>query len=345
MLVIDGSHGEGGGQILRTSLSLSLLTGQPFRITRIRAGRQKPGLQRQHLTAVEAAAAVGQADVRGAELGSSELTFVPGELTPGDYRFATGTAGSATLVLQTVLPPLLRAAAPSRLALSGGTHNPHAPPFDFLAKTFVPVVNRLGPTVDVRLVRHGFFPAGGGELVASIAPAATWRPLKLLERGEPRRRCARALVARLSPDIARRELREVERLLSWLPAETAVEEVCDSHGPGNAIMLELEFAEITEVLTSFGARGVPAEAVARSAILQAQRYLGSDAPVGEHLTDQLLLPLVLAGGGVFRASELSLHARTCMEVIRCFLPLNLRADAEPGGGWGVVVGGLERACG
>jgi RNA 3'-terminal phosphate cyclase (ATP) len=339
VLEVDGSQGEGGGQILRTSLALSLVTARPFHLTRIRAARQRPGLQRQHLTAVQAAATVGRADVRGAELGSAELTFVPGVVTPGEYHFAIGTAGSACLVLQTILPPLLRAAAPSRLTLTGGTHNQQAPPFDFLARTFAPVVSRLGPSIDVRLVRPGFYPAGGGELVATIVPAETWRRLELLERGELRRKRARALVARLSPEIARRELREVQRQLGWSEAELVVEEVRDSLGPGNVIMLELEFAHITEVLTGFGARGVPAEAVAKSAIEQAQRYLGVDAPVGLHLADQLLLPLALAGGGTFRTLELSLHARTNLEVIRRFLEVEIQTHREPTGGSRVTVSG------
>lgn len=341
VLCLDGSHGEGGGQILRTALSLSLVTGRPFRITGIRAGRRKPGLLHQHLTAVQAAAIIGHADTRGAELGSTDLTFVPGEIMPGEYPFAVGTAGSATLVFQTVLPPLLRANAASHLTLTGGTHNTHAPPFDFLARTFVPVVNRLGPNVDVRLIRPGFFPAGGGELRSDVLPATTWRRLELLERGELRQKRARALVARLPPEIARRELREIEQHGQWAPAELLVEEVRDSHGPGNVVMLELEFAHITEVFTGFGARGIPAEVVARRAAEQAERYLSRDVPVGEHLADQLLLPLVLARGGTFRTLELSPHSRTNLDVIRRFLEVEIRAEGDAAGGWCVTVpGGL-----
>jgi RNA 3'-terminal phosphate cyclase (ATP) len=337
MLVIDGSHGEGGGQILRTALSLALVTGRPFRITRIRAGRQKPGLLRQHLTAVQAAAKIGRAEVRGAELGSTDLTFVPGEVVPGEYDFAIGTAGSATLVLQTLLPPLLRASAPSRLVVTGGTHNQQAPPYDFLAQAFAPLVNRLGPTIALRLVRPGFFPAGGGEIVAAITPAATWQRLELLERGPLRRTRARALVARLPPEIGRRELRVVQEHLHWPSADLTVEEVRDSLGPGNVIALELEFANVTEVLTGFGARGVPAETVARGAVEEAQRYLTLDAPVGTHLADQLLVPVALAGGGTFRALEFSSHARTNAEVMRQFLDIEIQAQPDPAGGWCVTV--------
>ncbi|MFN7134491.1 MAG: RNA 3'-terminal phosphate cyclase, partial [Myxococcales bacterium] len=187
MLTIDGSMGEGGGQIIRTSLACALITGKSFRITKIRARRAKPGLMRQHLTAVRAAAEIGDAEVTGAEVGSSELTFRPGKLRAGDYHFAIGTAGSTTLVLQTVLPALLMASGPSSVVLEGGTHNPMAPTYDFLERCFLPLVERLGPRVSTRLERPGFYPAGGGRWSVQLAPA----PLKgfeLLERGELRAR-------------------------------------------------------------------------------------------------------------------------------------------------------------
>src|SRR5262245_60443308 len=171
MEVIDGSQGEGGGQILRTALALSLVTGAPFRVEKIRAGRQKPGLLRQHLTAVTAAVEIGGAAVEGATLGSRELSFRPGSVRPGAYRFAVGTAGSAALVLQTVLPALLTATGPSTVVVEGGTHNPHAPPFDFLALAFLPLLARMGARAQATLDRPGFYPAGGGQLTVEITPA------------------------------------------------------------------------------------------------------------------------------------------------------------------------------
>jgi RNA 3'-terminal phosphate cyclase (ATP) len=333
MITIDGSQGEGGGQILRSSLALSLVTGKPFRITRIRASRKKPGLMRQHLTAVHAARQVGRAEVRGAELGSMELTFVPGDVTPGDYHFATGTAGSATLVFQTVLPALLRASSPSRLTLEGGTHNPFAPPFDFLARTFAPVVNQIGPRIETRLIRPGFYPAGGGELSVSVEPADAWQQLELLDRGKLLRRVARAVVARLPRKIAERELRVIQAGLGWDAKDLAVEEAAESRGPGNVVLIEVECEHVTEVLTSFGSRGVPAEAVANDAVDQARRYLQSDAPVGEHLADQLLIPLALAGGGAFRTISLSRHTTTNLQVMKTFLELNVETTQLKSGDW------------
>src|SRR6516164_8542496 len=183
MITIDGSQGEGGGQILRTSLALSLVTSQPFRMERIRAKRQKPGLLKQHLTSVEAAKTVGCAEVTGTALGSQTLEFKPGPVTPGNYRFAVGTAGSATLVLQTVLPSLLTASGRSTLTLEGGTHNPLAPPFDFLARSFMPLIRSMGPGVELELKTSGFFPAGGGRFQARIEPVTRLSTLVLMERG------------------------------------------------------------------------------------------------------------------------------------------------------------------
>jgi RNA 3'-terminal phosphate cyclase (ATP) len=174
---IDGSFGEGGGQILRSSLSLSLVTGKPFRIENIRANREKPGVLRQHLTAVQAAAEVGSAEVEGASLGSKALTFVPGKIRSGEFRFAIGTAGSGTLVLQTILPALITAAGPSRIEIEGGTHNPAAPPFDFLQRSFIPLIERMGPKVKLELQRYGFYPAGGGRFVVEITPCEVLKPI------------------------------------------------------------------------------------------------------------------------------------------------------------------------
>lgn len=203
-LIIDGSQGEGGGQVLRTSLALSMVTGRPFRIEGIRAGRANPGLLRQHLTGVRAAAEISGAKVQGAELGSKQLTFEPGEVRAGDYQFSIGTAGSTTLVLQTILPALLAAKGRSTMVLEGGTHNPAAPPFDFLQRVFLPLVNRMGPRVSVELERHGFFPAGGGCFRVVVDPVEKLQPLELLTRGEIRRRTCRVLLSNLPRTIAKR---------------------------------------------------------------------------------------------------------------------------------------------
>jgi RNA 3'-terminal phosphate cyclase (ATP) len=338
MIKIDGSQGEGGGQILRTSLALSLVTGQPFRIVNIRAGRKRPGLLRQHLTAVEAAGTIGQATVDGAGMGSQVVSFKPQSVTPGEYRFAVGTAGSAMLVLQTVLPPLWTATSRSELTLEGGTHNPFAPPFDFLQRAFLPLVVRMGPSIEVSLVRPGFFPAGGGEVRATIEPAASLTGFELLERGEIERRRVRAVVANLPRHIADRELKVVSRRLAWPEECFAVEEVRGARGPGNLVSVEVHSEHLTEVFTSFGQRGVRAEAVAESVVEAVERYLNAEVPVGEHLADQLLVPLGLAGGGAFRTHAPSNHLKTNAAVLKHFLGVSVSWRSVEGDAWVVEVG-------
>jgi RNA 3'-terminal phosphate cyclase (ATP) len=338
MILIDGSEGEGGGQILRTSLALSLVTGQPFRMERIRSRRAKPGLLRQHLTAVEAAKTIGAAEVSGAALGSLILDFRPGPVTPGNYRFAVGTAGSATLVLQTILPSLLTASGPTILTLEGGTHNPMAPPFDFLARSFVPLIERMGPQVELDLKRPGFFPAGGGLFQARISPVTRLAPLMLMGRGPIRKRQAKVWLSKLPSHVAERELAVVRRELNWRDTECTVEHVVHPIGPGNALVLEIESEHATAVFTGFGERGRSAEEVGRQAVSAAQTWLDAGVPVDEHLADQVLLPAALAGGGTFRTTKPSLHATTNATVIQRFLMMKIRWEQENDLAWRVTIG-------
>lgn len=323
MITIDGSYGEGGGQIIRTSLALSLVTGKAFRVERVRARRDRPGLQRQHLTAVRAAAEVGRALVEGANLGSDSFSFEPGEVAPGDYTFSVGTAGSTTLVLQAILPPLMHASAPSLLTLEGGTHNVHAPPFDFIDRAFLPLVNRTGPRVSAELVRYGFYPPGGGRLTVLIEPTGERRRLDLTERGDIRRRLARALAVKLPPHVAARELAVVRERLGWAEDETEVAASTNALSPGNVLTLEIAGEHLTELITGVGERGVRAEDVAARACDEAEAYLAHGAPVGEHLADQLLIPLALARGGSYVTGPPSLHTTTNIEVIKKFLDVEI----------------------
>lgn len=337
MITIDGSFGEGGGQIIRSSCALSLLTGKAFRVYNVRARRDRPGLQRQHLTAVNAAAEIGQGKVDGAAIGSTEFTFVPGEITPGEYKFSIGTAGSTTLVLQTLLPPLMAASQPSRLTLEGGTHNPFAPPFEFLQKTFLPLINGLGPNVSVVLERYGFYPPGGGRIHVHIEPATEWKRLDLPERGQIQRERARALVVNLPRSIAERELLVIGGKLGWSDGQLQIETSTNAHSPGNVVTIEIESEHLTEVITGIGERGVRAEVVAERAVEEASQYLASDAPVGGHLADQLLIPLALAGGGSYLTGALSLHTTTNIEVIKKFLNVHIEATPVTAQTWKVKV--------
>jgi RNA 3'-terminal phosphate cyclase (ATP) len=318
MIIIDGSEGEGGGQVVRNACALALVTGTPFRIANVRGKRSKPGLMRQHVTAIEAACAVGGAECEGLVVGSSEIVFRPGRVVPGEYGFAVGTAGSTGLVLQTILMPLLLADAPSRLVLEGGTHNMLAPPFDFIAKSFLPVINRMGPRVEARLVRHGFYPRGAGRIEVEITPA-TLVPIDCIERGAPVSRSATALLAALPFEVAEREIRTAKKLLGWPDDAFAVRELPEDQGPGNILLLEATFEHVTEIVSGFGKLGVSAEQVAKTAAARMAGYLASDAFAGPYLADQLLLPFALAGGGTFTTVKPSQHSVTAAEIISRFL--------------------------
>ncbi len=323
MICIDGSFGEGGGQILRTSLALSLVTGKPFRIQHIRANRKKPGLRRQHLTAVNAAVEIGQAEVKGNTLNSQSLYFAPTSINPGRYHFAVGTAGSCTLVCQTVLPALLMQVGNSELLLEGGTHNPFAPPFDFLEQAFLPILRRMDANVSATLERPGFFPAGGGRFSVSVNSLGTLRPLDLLERGKLQQCSATALVSQLPTHIATRELHVLREKLAWKSRYLRVEEVRNPFGPGNVLTAIVESEQITEVFSGFGERGVRAEKVASRVVKNIREYLQSQAPVGRYLADQLIIPMALAGGGKFRTLSPDQHTPTNIEVVKQFLGVQI----------------------
>jgi RNA 3'-terminal phosphate cyclase (ATP) len=334
MLVIDGSQGEGGGQVLRTSLALSLVTNTPFRVENVRARRSRPGLMRQHLTAVRAAAEVGHAHVSGDEVGSKQLEFRPREVHPGDYRFSVGTAGSVTLVFQTILPALMGADAPSLIMFEGGTHNPMAPPFEFLSRVYAPLVAKMGVGLGLELQRAGFYPAGGGRFRAVVQPGRL-QPLTLEERGLIRVRRATAIVSSLPAHVARRELDAVKRILRFNEEECRSLEIPDSPGPGNALQIEIESEHVTELITAFGEKGVRAEEVADRACAETVSYIDADVPVGAHLADQLLPLLALAGGGSFRTVEPTLHTTTQVEIIRNFLACDIACERESERVWRV----------
>ena len=322
--------GEGGGQILRTSLTLSMITGQPFRIQNIRANRTKPGLMRQHLVAVQAAAQVSDAEVIGASVGSQALTFVPKAIKSGDYKFAIGTAGSCTLVLQTLMPALLFADAPSTLQVTGGTHNPMAPPAQFLQRAYCRAMADMEASIDIRLNRFGFYPAGGGEVIAKIEPCKQLRSFEWMTRGERKAAYAESFIASVPLNVAKRELECIGTGMGWEESQLLVRGLPADQGPGNVLLITLEHEHVTEVFTAFGEKSVRAEAVARQALQDARRYIASKAAVGEYLADQLMLPLALAGSGGFTTEVISMHAKTNAEVIERFLPVHFRFGERDG---------------
>ncbi|MFV0477700.1 MAG: RNA 3'-terminal phosphate cyclase [Parahaliea sp.] len=339
MIEIDGSQGEGGGQILRTSLSLAACLGKSVRISNIRAGRQRPGLLRQHLTCVKAAQAICNAQVKGAELGASEVTFKPGPVVAGDFHFAIGSAGSTTLVFQTVLPPLLLADAVSNITFEGGTHNGMAPSYDFIEQCFLPVLVTIGAEVESELEHVGFYPAGGGRWRAKISPLAASRPLTLLARGEQKNGLALATSANIPEHVNERELAHVHKKCQW-PQESLRARTVHSMGPGNILSIRFGSDTLTEVFEVVGEKGLSAERVAGRAIQDLRRYLKAGVPVGEHLADQLILPLLLAKGGRFRTLRPSQHLLTNIEVIQQFAAGRISCEELGRDDWQVTVAAI-----
>ncbi|MDR4503686.1 MAG: RNA 3'-terminal phosphate cyclase [Candidatus Scalindua sp.] len=328
MIIVDGSYGEGGGQILRTALALSLVTGKPFTIRNIRAGRNKPGLMRQHLAAVNASAEIGNARVSGNHIGSDSFTFEPETIKTGRYHFSVGTAGSCTLVFQTVLPALMVGDTPSEIILEGGTHNPFAPPFDFLDKAFLPLINRMGPTVSAVLERAGFYPAGGGRFKVSVTPSRRLDTINVVERGRIIKQRVRATVSNLPLTIAHRELKIFHRKLGWDKDCLQACEVRDSYGPGNIITAEIWSENVCEVFTGFGERGIRAETVAEKTVKSVKEYLSSGQPAGTHLADQLIVPMALAGRGKIRTYSPTRHTTTNISIIKKFLKIEITLNPE-----------------
>ena len=318
MITIDGSEGEGGGQMVRNACALSLVTGEPFRISNIRGRRAKPGLMRQHVTAIEAACVISGSECSGLTVGATELEFRPGRATPGEYHFAVGTAGSTGLVLQTVLMPLILADGPSQLVLEGGTHNMLAPPFDFIERTFLPIINRMGPNVSARIVRHGFYPRGGGRIEVDINPAPL-APIDCIERGEALGVTGQVLFAGLPFEVAERMLARARHDLATWPDEAfAVRQLPADQGPGVILLLEAQYANVTEVVSGFGQLGVPAERLAKTSAARMNGFQASSAFAGPYLADQLVLPFVVSGGGSLTTVKPSQHLLTAIDIVRRF---------------------------
>ncbi len=329
---IDGAMGEGGGQVLRSSLTLSLLTGRPVRIFNIRARRPKPGLRPQHLKAVEAAAMVGGAEVEGARLGASTLLFQPGQVRPGDYHLDIGTAGATSLVLQTVFLPLALAAGESSLTLEGGTHVPWSPCYHYLAWQWLPWMARLGLQAELSMDRPGFYPEGGGRVRARIHGGGRLQGLTLLDRGALREVEGLSAVCELDLSIARRQQRRALARLEGLGCPLRVEvERWRGRSRGTVLLLLARFEHSQFCAFSLGARGKPAERVADEAAQALLDFLETPGVFDEHLADQLLLPLALAPEpSTLLTPRLTRHLLTNAEVIRAFLPVRIEVEGQEG---------------
>ena len=343
MLTLDGSQGEGGGQILRTALALSAVTGQPFEMVKIRARRPVPGLRPQHLAAVRATTLVTSARVGGVFEGSPDLRFEPGPISAGDYRFEIATAGASTLVLQTVLVPLATASAPSRVAVTGGTHVKAAPSFEFLARNWGGTVARMGLEARFELVRAGFYPPGGGEVRAEVSPWTRPAGLRLEDRGAlvALRGVSGAGklegVAQRQADAARERLWEARRLeSSW--------EVVDvpAASRGSYLLAEAIFERSRAAFGLLGEKGLRAEALGDRAARAVLGFLDGEAAVDPHLADQLAVPLAVGGlGGRVATSVVTPHLVTVADVVARF-GFGARTWGRVGGPGGLEVDPIMR---
>jgi len=318
MKIIDGSQGEGGGQILRSTLALSMCTGTPVRIENIRAGRRKTGLLRQHLACVRASKEICNAKVTGDELGSSSVEFHPNKISAGSYDFAIGSAGSTSLLFQTVLPALLIADGESIVSFSGGTHNDLAPSFDFIKHCFIPALRSVNLEIEADLEAYGFMPNGGGKWLAKIKPINGMSKLDMTKVKEFSSKQAIVTQAGISQSVAERELAHIKKKLQWPDNQLHINLV-NSSGPGNIVSLRVSNGNLCEVIDAVGSKKITAERVAGRAASSMKRFLKSKAAVGEYLCDQLLLPLALGNGGEFTTVKLSLHSTTNIDVIKEFI--------------------------
>ncbi len=347
---IDGSYGEGGGQVLRTSLTLSVLTGRSLRVEHIRAGRNKPGLRPQHLTAVRAAAAICGAQLEGDEIGSRDLSFIPsGPARAGQYTFDVteaaqgGSAGSVGLVLQTIFLPLALTDGESHVTLRGGTHVPWAPSISYVEHVFLPQLARMGAQAQIELEQWGFYPAGGGHVQVRISGrAGDLCPLQLAERGACQSAWGIAAAMNLPSHIPQRMADRARGLLTEAGLSARMEpRRLRGNGPGAGLFLFVEYDQVTAGFTVYGRKGLPSERVAEMACGELLAHHRATGAVDPHLVDQLVLPAVLAEGETrVSTARVTQHLLTNVWAVRQFLAREIQVEGELGSpGWLYVKGG------
>ena len=334
MIKIDGSFGEGGGQILRTSLALSAITGEPLDIQNIRANRSKPGLRMQHLTAVNAIAKITGAEVKGAELNANQVQIIPGKPQGGCYQFNISTAGALTLVLQTIFLPLSMAEKSSSITLTGGTHVPWSPIWDYIMDCWLPLMKSLGFWGEIDLEKGGFYPRGGGKAFITIKPAETLKSFNCTDRGELLRiRGFSGVTTNLEESIVKRQKHQALRRLYTICRDSKIKTLTlQSQGKGTYVFLQPEFSKRGfACFSSLGAPGKPAEIVADEAVDELIAFLNTNGCVDPYMADQILLPLsIIPGESVFRTSRVTQHLLTNIYVIQQFLPVKITLTGKLG---------------
>jgi RNA 3'-phosphate cyclase len=334
MIEIDGSYGEGGGQVLRTSLALSAILQKPFAIHHIRSKRKDPGLQAQHLGAVEALSRITEAETEGVRFGSQQIAFFPKGITPGEYRFEVKTAGSVTLLLQALFLPLCLAQGDSALTLVGGTHVPWSPPFHYFSQVLLPTLGLLGISAEAKIEKWGFYPRGGGEIHLKINPVHELKPVSLVDRGPLRKVRGLSAISNLPKHVAERQrdhaLKRIQKELK-MDAEIDILYDAPSNGQGSFLFLLAEYGETLAGFSSLGARGKPAEKVADEAVDSLNDYVGSDGCVDPHLADQLPAFMGLAkGSSSFTTTQMTDHLFSNLWVIEQFLDIEILRAGERG---------------
>jgi RNA 3'-terminal phosphate cyclase (ATP) len=338
LIDIDGSYGEGGGQILRTALSFSAILKRGLRVHHIRAGRKNPGLQPQHLKAVEALAKMTEGRTEGVKIGSDTITFIPKKIIPGDYRFEVGTAGSVTLLLQAILLPLSLSRASSRLTLVGGTHVPWSPPFHYLQGVLFPTLKSMGISVRAHLERWGWYPRGGGILHVEIKPIEALKPITLVDKGRLKKIRGLSATSYLPRHVGERQkdeaLRRIERELK-MDAEIEVFYDVPANDPGSFFFLVAESEGMIAGFSSLGRRGKRAEDVAGETVDSLKEYAESDGCIDPHLADQLIPFMSLAkGNSFFTTTRMTEHLLTNLWLVQHFLDIKISREGEKGEkGW------------
>lgn len=322
-VLIDGSIGEGGGQVLRTSLTLSVLLLKPFEMINIRANRPNPGIQAQHLKAIEASALISNAIVEGATLKSSKIKFYPREIKSGNFKINIGTAGSTSLVLQTLYLPLSFANATSALSIIGGTHVSWSPTFDYIKNCWLYFMNKIGLDIKVEMKRAGFYPHGGGEIKAIINPVNEIKALNLTERGKLLKIQIYSAHTNLTDEVAKRQAKTAEKILkNHGEIETIIDEL-QSHSKNTTIAITGIFENSVCCYTNLGEKGKRAEAVAEEACEKFLKFISSDSVIDEYMADQILLPLSIANGvSEFTTTKITNHLKTNMDTIKKFLDVD-----------------------
>jgi RNA 3'-phosphate cyclase len=327
LIEIDGSYGEGGGQILRTALALSAILKKPFTIHHIRSKRKNPGLQAQHLEAVEALARITEAQTEGVKFGSQKITFFPQKILPGYYQFEVRTAGSITLLLQAILLPLCLAHGTSRLTLAGGTHVPWSPSFHYLSEVLLPTLESMGGSTEAAIEKWGFYPKGGGKIQLKINPVDELKPISWVDRGSLKKIRGLSAISNLPKHVAERQkeqaLKRIQRELK-IDAEITILYDVPSNGPGSFLFLLAEYEKTLAGFSSLGSRGKPAEKVADEVVETLKDYVSSEGCIDPHLADQLVPFMALAkGNSSFTTTRITEHLLTNLWVIQHFLDVTI----------------------